>query len=79
MKIHNDNKKEEKYVFNTMISITNIARKWSDMKLIEGVVYEDSEIEDLESTEATEQILKPRGIGKKKKQTQVIVEVIALV
>ena len=36
------------------------------MKLIEGVVYEDVEIEDLESAKMTEWILKLRGIGKKK-------------
>ena len=27
MKIYNEDKKEEKHVFNTMISITNIVRK----------------------------------------------------
>jgi len=51
-----------------MISITNIARKWSDMKLIEGVVCEDGEIEDFESTDMSDWIVKLRGIGKKKKQ-----------
>ena len=79
MKIYNENDKEEKHVFKTMISTTNIVRRWSNMKLVKEVVYEDGEIEDLESTNATEWILKPRGIGKKKKQIQVIVEVLVLV
>ena len=49
------------------------------MKLIEGVVYKDSKVKDLESTDINNWILKPRKIGKKKKQAQVIIEVLALV
>ena len=65
-KTYNENDKEEKYVFNTIISVTNVIRKWSDIKLIEEVVCEDGEIEDLESTNMTKWILKLRRIEKKK-------------
>ena len=49
------------------------------MKLILGVIVEDMEVEEIESTDVNDWILKPREIGKMKKQIQVIVKVIAVV
>ena len=60
-----------------MISIMNIIRKWKNFKLIEGVVVKDGEVEDLESTDMNDWILKLRPIRKKKKQKQVIIEVVS--
>ena len=64
-------------MFNTIISIINVIRKWNDLKLIEGVVVENREVEELERVDANDWILKPRLI--EKKQTQVIVNVLSYV
>ena len=68
MKIHNNKIKEKDYIINRMISVTIMVQSQVTQRLIEGVINNKGDVVDLEETDANDQIIHFRIVGKKKKQ-----------